>query len=236
MTPFSASDAALEGFNLIRRQWRIVLGWAGFNLVALVLLVVVTAVMGVVAAAVGGGAKESVTAVAGGVVGVGALVIQAIIAGGVFRVELRPDEPAFMHLRLGADEFRLLGVWFVTLTGAWVALWAATLLGGLIHVRGLWLDLVAAVLLIGLGLRFSLAAPICFADGRIDFLRSWRLTRGRALALLGMQALSLCLIGLVMVAVLLALSLVAARSAGLDGIAAAAHPQPVAGLASRRVG
>ena len=32
---FSASDAALEGFQVLHRHWRVVVGWAGFNLLAL---------------------------------------------------------------------------------------------------------------------------------------------------------------------------------------------------------
>ena len=45
MARFSASDAALEGVNLMRRRWRVVLGWAGFNLLALVMLAVIFYVM-----------------------------------------------------------------------------------------------------------------------------------------------------------------------------------------------
>jgi hypothetical protein len=218
MTPFSASDAALEGFELLRRHWRVVLGWAGFNLLALAMLVVATAVLAAATAtgdSVGGPA--AVTAGAG--LGLGVLVIQAIIAGGVFRLELRPEQPAFLHLRLGADELRLLGVWFITLTGAWVSIWVAAALGEIVRLPGVWLGLVALALVVYLGLRFSLAAPISFAEHRIDFPRSWRLTHGRVLPLLGMSALCLCLIALLMVLVMLALGLVAVGAAGLDGVA-----------------
>jgi hypothetical protein len=219
MTAFSASDAALEGFDLIRRQWRMVLGWAGFNLLALVMLVVVTVVLGVVAAAVSGGMGSSVTALAGAVAGLGALMIQAIIAGGVLRAELRPEEPAFMHLRLGRDEFRLLALWLITLTGAWTVIWFAAAVGKATRAPGPWLALASAVLLVYLAVRFSLTTPISFAERRIDFPRGWRLTRGRSLSLLGMNLLSASLIALVMLAVLVVLALVAAGSAGLDGLA-----------------
>ena len=106
MTSFSASDAALEGFQLIRRRWRVVLGWAGFNLIALVMLVVLSAVLSVVAGAVSGGGAggREALALAGLLIGFSIFFAQAILAAAVFRVELRPEEPAFLHLRLGRDE------------------------------------------------------------------------------------------------------------------------------------
>jgi hypothetical protein len=219
MTEFSASDAALEGFHLLRRRWRVALGWAGFNLVALVMLVVLSVVLGLFAAAAGGGQRGPVAAVAGLVVGLGGLFVQAIIAAGVFRLEIRPEEPAFLHLRLGRDELRLIGVWLITLTGAWVVGWLAASLGHALGAGGIWLDLLALVLGVYLGLRFSLAAPVSFMERRIDFPRSWRLTRGRTLALLGMSALSFCLIALVMGTVFVLLALIATGAAGLDGLA-----------------
>jgi len=36
MTAFSASDAALEGFQVLRRHWRVVLGWCLFAVLAFV--------------------------------------------------------------------------------------------------------------------------------------------------------------------------------------------------------
>lgn len=220
MTPFSASDAALEGFHLIRRRWRIVLGWAGFNLLALIMVVVVSAVMSVVASAVGGstGQARQALALAGIVVGFCVFFAQAILAAGVFRLEMRPEEPAFLHLRLGVDELRLVVVWLGTITGGWVLGWIAALIGHVVGAGGVWIELLAAALGLYFGLRFSLAAPIAFNERRIHFPRSWRLTNGRVLPLLGMAALSFCLIGLVMVVVLVALALVALATGGLDGL------------------
>lgn len=221
MTPFSASDAALEGFHLIRRCWRVVLGWAGFNLLALIMVVVVSAVLSVVASAVGGGAggARQALGIAGLIVGLSILFAQAILAAGVFRLEMRPDEPAFLHLRLGRDEVRLVVVWLTTITGAWVVGWIATLAGHAVGAGGVWIELLAAALALYFGLRFALVAPIAFNERRIHFPRSWRLTNGRVLALLGMTALSSCLIGLVMVVVVVLLALIALGSGGLDGLA-----------------
>jgi hypothetical protein len=219
MTPFSASDAALEGFNLIRRRWRIVLGWAGFNLLALIMVVVLSAVMSVVAAAIGGAGKTSALTLGGLVVGFSILFTQAILAAGVFRLETRPEEPAFMHLRLGPDELRLVMIWLITITGVWVLGWVAALAGHAVGAGGVWIELLAAVLAIYFGLRFALTAPVSFVERRIDFPRSWRLTRGRVLPLFGMLALSFCLISLMMVIVLVALALVALGTGGLDALA-----------------
>ena len=221
MTSFSASDAALEGFQLMRRRWRVVLGWAGFNLLALIMVVVLSAVLSVIAAAVGGGggASTPVLAFAGLAGGLATLFTQSIIAAGVFRLELRPEEPAFLHLRLGRDELRLVVVWLITITGAWVVGWGATLLGGLLGVGGGLIELLGVLLAAYLGLRFLLAAPIAFAERKIDFVRSWRLTRGRVLPLLGMSALSICLIALLMILVFVVLAAIATSVAGLDGLA-----------------
>jgi hypothetical protein len=226
MTPFSASDAALEGFYLIRRRWRVVVGWAAFNLIALVMVVVLSAVLSVVASAIAGAdagaAAASATpamALAGGFVLACLLFAQAMLAAGVFRLELRPDEPAFLHLRMGRDELRLALLWLIGVTAAWLVGWAGALVG---HVSGLG-DVVGAMLgllaTVYLGLRFSLVGPVSFAERRIDFPRSWALTRGRVLALLGMTALTLCLIGLLMIALLVARVLAAIAIGGFGGLA-----------------
>lgn len=223
MTEFSASDAALEGFHLIRRRWRVVLGWAGFTLLALIMIIVLSAVLSVVAAAIGGGgdpAHNPGLGLAGLIVLCCFLFTQAIIGAGVFRLKMRPEEPAFLHLRLGRDELRLLLVWLITITGGWVLGWVSTLVGHALGAGGVWLELVAAALWIYFSLRFALAAPISFAERRVDFPRSWRLTRGRVLSLLGMSALSLCLIGLVMLGGVVVLALAALAFGGFGGLAA----------------
>lgn len=219
MTPFSASDAALEGFQLVRRRWRVVLGWAGFNLLALAMIVVLSAILSVVAGAVGGsGANAPVLAVAGLFLLVCALVAQAVIATGVFRLELRPEEPAFLHLRLGRDELRLVLVWLIWMTGAWVFLWAGALVGQALAGGSGLVELVVAAAAVYISLRFALVAPVSFAEGGIDFPRSWRLTRGRVLALLGMSALSFCLIMLMMLTVLVALVVVTLVAGGFNAL------------------
>jgi hypothetical protein len=220
MTPFSASDAALEGFNLIRRRWRVVLGWAGFNLVILVMLVVLMVLLSLVAQSVGGGGLRTVQMTASVVIFLGSLFVEAIIAAGVFRLDLRPDEPAFLHLRLGRDELRLAVVWLIFIAGAALVGTAVGIGGSALGLPTAWRIALAILACAYLSLRFLLVAPISFAERRIDFARSWRLTRRRVGALVAMSLLDAALIGLVVVTVFVAVGLIAAGSAGFAGVAA----------------
>jgi hypothetical protein len=215
---FSASDAALEGFHLIARRWRVILGWAGFNLLGLVMLVVVTAVLATLSQELGGTERGAAAVVGGGIMLLGVLALEATLAGGVFRLELRPEQPAFLHLRMGADELRLVVVWLISLTGAWVVGWLVAMVGELLKLPGVVLGLLGLVAGVYLSLRFCLAAPVAFAERRVDFMRSWRLTRGVVLPLLGMSVLSLCLILVIGLVVLVVLAALAAALGGFDGI------------------
>ena len=44
MTDFSASDAALEGFQVLRKDWRVVVGWCLFSVIAFVGLLIVAVI------------------------------------------------------------------------------------------------------------------------------------------------------------------------------------------------
>ena len=80
------------------------------------------------------------------------------------------------------------------------------------------LGIQAVVVLRGyLMLRLGLTAPISFAEGRVDFARSWRLTKGRTVALLGMWALTICLFMLVWVALYLVIFVTSGLMFGFHG-------------------
>ena len=145
MSDFSASDAALEGFQVIRAQWRVVLGWAGFNLLAMVAVVVTFVVVGVTTVSVAGGDPGQIGQTVGGpVVGLTTVVVQLMIGMALFRAIFRPDDRGFFYLRLGPDELRAIGASLVLLLGvAALALIAVTLavvgfheLGGLAGPEG----------------------------------------------------------------------------------------------------
>lgn len=201
---FSASDAALEGFQVLRRHWRVVVGWAGFNVIGMVAIIVAALVLTVGLVATEAIAEDALGGI-GSLVAVGGdVLIQTIVAVGLYRMLLRPEAPGFLHLRLGRDEARLLGI------GAICAL-ALVAFGGVAYLLGRALGRVsgAAPILVGvaavivalwLGLRFSLVGPMSVAEQKIDFARSWRLTRGKAWALFGMWLLNLFVVMMVWVA------------------------------------
>lgn len=227
MSAFSASDAALEGFQVLRRHWRVVIGWALFNLVALVALVAITVIFGVgIGVAEGADKASGAAATIGAVVGglVTALIETALIVA-VYRLMLRPADPGFLHLRFGRDEVRFFLVAFLLLGGATAIGAVAYLFVGLLGFLGVVGHIAAALLVIALGgwlaLRLSLAAPISFAERRIDFARSWRLTRGQVWPLLGMWVLNVCLVMLVWLTLWLTVFVLSGLLTGFHGFAPA---------------
>ncbi len=226
MSRFSASDAALDGFRVIGRHWRIVAGWALFNLLGLIGACVLAAVL------IGIAAFASMSSQAAGTVGgaIGAVVlalaafaVEVMIVAALFRLLLREDRPGFLHLHLGRDELRVAVVWIVMLTafvvGGLLALFLAGLAG---RAGGAALGapavLAMSAILVWLALRFSLAAPVAVAERRLGFARSWRLTRGRGLALFGMAALTFCLLAMIVVLAWLALALISGAATGWDDL------------------
>jgi len=202
MTGFSASDAAIDGFRVIREHWRLLVGWAAFNLLALVILVVVATIAIFIAVALASSWEGAATAgaVIGFLVGgLGTFTVEAMMVAGLYRTLLRPEEPAFLRLRLGPDEARLVVVWlaFAALALAVTALWyvvagALGSFGGAAVMVPVLLALLCAA--IYLFVRLSLTSPMTFDRRRISFAGSWRMTRGRFWPLLGMMAMALCLL------------------------------------------
>jgi hypothetical protein len=228
MIGFSASDAALEGFQVLRTHWRVIVGWALFNLLALVALIVIIVIIGVGVslAGAGGEASSSTAAVIGAIAGgVATGLTETVLVVGLYRLMLRPAEPGFLHLRLGRDEGRLFLVVLILVCGvaAFAALtYAAIGLLGFLGVAGHVAGALLALAVAGwLWLRLGLAAPISFAEGRIDFPRSWRLTKGRAGALFGMWFLNFCLLMLVWLTLYLAMFVLSGLLTGFHGFAGA---------------
>jgi len=203
MTAFSASDAALEGFQVLKAHWRVAVGWALFYVVASVAVVVAGAVVSVVLVGSGALSQSAMQAVLGPAVGLLVLVgVPLVLAGGVYRLLLAPEAPGFLHLRLGADELRLLAVWaglavVIALGGFAVAFLA----GGLSSAVSRWIGwpaaIAGAVALWLVTARLGLAQARVLAERRIDFIGAWRLGRGRSWALVGMGVISACLLGMI---------------------------------------
>lgn len=223
MTQFSPSDAALEGFRVIGERWRVVAGWSLFNIIALVAMVILTMVIAFgVAAASSAGAVELSGQLGELVATLGAALTEAVLAAGLFRLMLRPEEPGFLHLRIGADELRILGVWAVMFAGAFllIGVCAALVLAGRGIGPGAAIAIWLGVIVLGawLALRFSLAAVSTFAERRFNLLASWRLTRGHVWSLLGMAVLSVCVVTLLALLVAMALMLVMSLSVGFGAV------------------
>ena len=202
MARFSPSDAALEGFRVLREHWRVVVGWSIFNVVALLALSVLGAVVSFGAAAASSAGAVTFSGAFGALLAsLGEAFTTAIIAGGLFRLMLRPEEPGYLHLRIGMDEVRILGVWLALTIAAFLLLGVCAALVvagrgiGPLAAIGAWF--VVAGVGAWLGLRVSLSAVASFAERRFAFHRSWRLTRGHSASLLGMAVLSLTLILLI---------------------------------------
>jgi len=141
----------------------------------------------------------------------------------VYRLILRPQERGFLYLRVGPDELRSLGALLVLALGAGVLALASVAVGRAVLPVApratVLVAIVAFVVAYGLSMRFGLVLPLCVAEGRIDFARSWRLTRGHSWALVGMSLLSGCLAALLSVLVwgvffLFTLSVVGFRALG----------------------
>ena len=227
MSGFSASDAALEGFQVLRTHWRVVVGWAVFNLLALVAMIVLTVVISVgVGFATGAEQASGAAAAFGGVIAVlVTALIEAVLIVGLYRLMLRPLDPGFMHLRLGRDEGRLFLVGLILAGGVLLlAALAAALAVGLEKVTP-WGRVLSYVLALGVGswlaLRVGLAAPMSFAERRIDFRRSWQVSRGNTWPLLGMWVLNFCLVMLVWLSLWLAVFVASGLLTGFHGFASA---------------
>lgn len=240
MASFSASDAALEGFQVIRSRWRLVLGWCLFSVVGFVVLLML-AFLGIVAVAVASTTQEEANmlggAVGAGVLGLGGAGVQWVVLAALYRLELRPEAPpGLFYLRFSRDEARLLGLWLtvVILLGA---LSFAGFLGALWVQRfSTWGSLGALFVLLAvvvwLGIRLSLAGPANFATGRFGLADSWRLTRGRFWSLFGMLSLAACLFLLIALAVFILTAVIQAAIGGFHTLAPVSLADPEA-LAER---
>ena len=241
---FSATDAAFEGFRMVRRHPLAVVFWAALY------LVVFAAFFGVFGASLASfmaatealqgteptpAELESLSQTYFGlfalVVPVG-LLLGAILNAAVARAVIRPRDKAFGYLRLGSDELRVLAVTVVmsivfgvgtlalfTVVGICAGLAAAANVG-LGWLVGIVLGLGAIVAVVWIMVRLSLAVPITVAERRISLFDSFALTKGHSLSLLGMGVIAFImsiLVGMLMGVVALPLTM---TTGGLEQLAA----------------
>ncbi|WP_374470146.1 hypothetical protein [Phenylobacterium sp.] len=207
MNQFSASEAALEGFRLIRSRPGTMLAWAGVYFLG---IMVIGALMAVAlgprfAEAMQGSdyTAEKADAVAAMLaeswpafllVLLVVMTLMSVIIAGIYRLVMRPEEPGLAHLRLGRDEFRLTAVNLALFSIGFVCLFAGIIALTMVRETSSLVSLGLLVVVIGLtawlGARLSMVTPMTFATRRIAFGPAWRLTRGRMWPLLGMMLLA----------------------------------------------
>jgi hypothetical protein len=228
MSDFSASDAALEGFQVLRKDWRVVIGWCLFSVVAFVALLIV-AFIAILFSTLAAVSKDQATTlggvVGGGVLGLGGVMVEIAVTLALYRLMLRPGAtPHLFHLRISRDEARLLGLWLLLLTALSLLLTA-----GFMAVR--WLGqinglaagagaLAVLALVLWLAMRTSLAGPANFDQGGLGLAPSWRMTRGRFWPLLGAATLATCLSALIAVVLWVTTALLQAAIGGFHTFAA----------------
>lgn len=213
---FSATDAAFEGFRVVRRHPMALVFWSLFYVVV---MVAVFAVMGpnlisfvtATEQLEQSGATPSMEDFAPIFQMMGllfavmlplSLIASAMIYAAVSRSVLRPSESAFGYLRLGMDEVRVLVVSIVLAIVFMVAMFVVSgIIAAVIGMASaadapaLWLVVVLLVcagvaLFVWLMVRLSLAIPITMAERRIAIFASFAVTKGRFWPLLGMALLA----------------------------------------------
>ena len=211
---FSATEAAFEGFRVVRRHPLAIVFWAlahviffiaFFGLFAGPLATVMATTESLEGTQPSSQELQALMQSWSGFVALAlplSLVLGAVLNAAVARSVLRPAEKAFGYMRLGGDELRvlavslLLGIVFFagtvllfTVVGvaAGVAGQANTGVGILV---GVVLGLAAAALLIWLAVRLSLAVPTTFHEKRIAPFASFAMTKGHVLPILGMAVIA----------------------------------------------
>ncbi|QYF87709.1 hypothetical protein [Brevundimonas sp. PAMC22021] len=209
----SATEAAFEGFRIVRRKPMVVVWWALVYAALFILvfalggpqLIELTNVMETMDPASPSQADVQrvmmIYASLFWLVPVG-LLFGAVLNAAIARAVLRPEESRWGYLRLGRDEMRILGVTVILgLLFGLLSLASASLIGvvgAIATTTGqavLWLVAVivgaaALAFVVFLAIRLSLTVPITFTEKRIALKESFRATKGVFWPLLGMAVIA----------------------------------------------
>ena len=211
---FSATEAAFEGFRVVRRHPLAIVFWS------LAYLIFFAAFFGLFGGSLAtlmattesleGAQPSSQELEALGQTYMGffalalplGLVVGAVLNAAVARAVLSPAEKGFGYMRLGGDELRVLAVsvilGIVFFAVSIVLFGVVGLLAGLAAqanagvgiLVGVLVGLGACVVLFWLAIRLSLAIPLTVAEKRIAPFASFAMTQGHTLPLLGMAVIA----------------------------------------------
>ena len=213
---FSATEAAFEGFRVVRRNPMALIFWALFYAVFMVAIFAMMGPNRISFVTATEQLEQSGTiptmedftpifqmmGLLFAVLLPLSLIASAMIYAAVARSVLRPGESAFGYLRLGMDEVRVLVVSLVLFIVFMVLMTVASAIIGAVigmtiaaEMPALWLLVVLLILAaicacIWVAVRLSLAIPITMAERRIAIFDSFSFTKGRFWPLLGMALLA----------------------------------------------
>ena len=213
---FSATEAAFEGFRIVRRTPSAVLFWSLAYLAAMAAFFLIGGpsivnLMGAMegleqTANPGLSDFEVVGQIYAGILWWAvplALLLSAVLSTAVARAVLRPEARAWGFMRVGADEARVIGatilvgllmaVVYLVGGGAAFAIGAAATATGqaVLFLVALIVGLAAALAMIWLSIRLCLVVPATFDLKRLAFKEAWAASRGRFWPLLGMAVIAL---------------------------------------------
>jgi hypothetical protein len=243
---FSATDASLSGFRLVREHLKTVGVWAVLMTIASLIVSIATiklagpqmAAMMELSAEPSTDPQTTLKAMEG----MGplflfsalySLVIYSILLAGVNRLVLRPLDSATAYLRIGADELRqaavlllvnliLLAAYFglVIVAGILIGIGVAVGGGPIGVILGVVLFLGVLAAMVYLSVRLSFAGVLTFDTRKVSIRDSWDLTKGRFWPLFGAYFVALVLAVVVYALLLVIIAVIGASLGG--GIAAMA--------------
>lgn len=235
MAKFSPTDAVFAGFRFARERPATLLIWAAYLLVVIAVATVAMAEIGgdsltalQIAARVRNPDAQQLMKLTSDVLPATmfafllTIVFGAVLSAAILRVRTKPGPHPWGGLRLGGEELRLLGAKFLVLAAAFavevvIAVLAASLEGvgapGVATMAAGFLLLMAPLMV-----RLSLAGVVSQAEGRLNPMRSFQLTRPLFWRLVGAYVMlgAIMLVILVLVTVIFS-ALIGAATIGGGG-------------------